>query len=185
MRNVDNKLSIINQRLSEINQKVEQKLDFDNRFSSVFNQLTQSQPPSPKSNTSLEDLLKQLNTNNSLPNRPIFGNIFESINKDQIIEFRGFKMKAEVALKFTELEKMINQYFPGRQVIITSGMDGKHMPNSAHYRGEALDFVIEPLTIEESKIVEKLAEKAGFKVYNEYIYDSPYKTGPHMHIQLP
>ncbi|MCS6955661.1 MAG: hypothetical protein NZM44_04830, partial [Candidatus Calescibacterium sp.] len=145
----------------------------------IFLQKTRSQLPVQNNTQSLEELLKQMNINNNFQN-----NILNSINKDTIIDFRGFKMKAEVASKFLELERMIKQHFPGREIIITSGMDGQHMPNSAHYRGEALDFVVEPLTVEESKIVEKLAEKAGFKVYNEYIYDSPYKTGPHMHIQL-
>ncbi|MCS7244184.1 MAG: hypothetical protein RMJ36_05575 [Candidatus Calescibacterium sp.] len=179
MRNVDNRLNIINQKLDEINQRIEQRINLDDRFSNIFSQKTQSQTTIQNNTQSLEELLKQMNINNNFQN-----NILNSINRDTIIDFRGFKMKAEVASKFLELERMIKQYFPGREIIITSAMDGKHMPNSAHYRGEAIDFVVEPLTIEESKIVEKLAEKAGFKVYNEYIYDSPYKTGPHMHIQL-
>ncbi|MFN4220093.1 MAG: hypothetical protein ACK4GJ_04130 [bacterium] len=178
MRNVDSRFEIINQKMDEINRKVEQKINLDDRFSQIFSgQLRNDINNSVNTQASIEQILKQMNSYNNF-------NILNSFDKNAIIEFRGFKMKAEVAAKFIELERMIKQYFPGREVIITSGMDGKHMPNSAHYRGEALDFVVEPLTVEESKIVEKLAEKAGFKVYNEYIYDSPYKTGPHMHIQL-
>lgn len=177
MRHIDSKLDIINQRLQEINQRIEQKVSLDDKFGQIFSQRLQNQNLVKNPTSNLEELLKHINPNNQ-------NNILNSVNKDTIIEFRGFKMKAEVAARFLELEKMIKQHFPGREIIITSGMDGKHVPNSAHYRGEALDFVVEPLTIEESKIVEKLAEKAGFKVYNEYIYDSPYKTGPHMHIQL-
>ncbi|MCS7165176.1 MAG: hypothetical protein RMJ51_02715 [Candidatus Calescibacterium sp.] len=177
MRHVDSKLDIINQKFQEISQRIEQKVNFDNRFGQIFSQKIQPQNVNQNPSSSIDQLFKHTNPNNQY-------NILNSVNRDTIIEFRGFKMKAEVAVRFLELEKMIKQHFPGRQIIITSAMDGKHVPNSAHYRGEALDFVVEPLTIEESKIVEKLAEKAGFKVYNEYIYDSPYKTGPHMHIQL-
>lgn len=181
MRNVDNKFEIINNKLAEINQRIEQKVNLDTKFSQIFEKNINTDNNTKTEQSNVENLLNFLSNNKF----GINNNILDSINKDSIIEFRGFKMKAEVAAKFMELEKMIKQYFPGREIIITSGMDGQHMPNSAHYRGEALDFVVEPLTQEESKIVEKLAEKAGFKVYNEYIYDSPYKTGPHMHIQLP
>ncbi|MEN3014557.1 MAG: hypothetical protein ABDH21_00620 [bacterium] len=178
MRNIDSKFEIINQRLADISQRIEQKTNLDERFSSIFSNSIKEPEKKQDTTSSLDELLKSIRND---PNN----SILNSVSKDTIIEFRGFKMKAEVAARFIELEKMIKQHFPGREIIITSGMDGKHMPNSAHYRGEALDFVVEPLTIEESKIVEKLCEKAGFKVYNEYIYDSPYKTGPHMHIQLP
>jgi hypothetical protein len=179
MREIDNKinskLNIVNKKFEEINSKIDSRLD--SNFSVNFQKAFNEEKNSNYSKLSIDEILKQFN---SIPKN----DILSSINGDNIIEFRGFKMKAKVASQFMELEKMIQQYFPGRQVIITSGMDGQHLPNSAHYRGEALDFVVEPLSVEESKIVEKLAEKAGFKVYNEYIYDSPYKTGPHMHIQL-
>ena len=40
------------------------------------------------------------------------------------------------------------------------------------------------LTISESREVAKMAVKCGFYAFNEYIHDSRYKTGPHMHVEL-
>ncbi len=176
---IENKINIINQKFENINNKME---EIDNKFESIFSKsATKNQNNIKTQNSDIESLLKMLNTNNN----PLFSSALNNLRSDSIIEFRGFKMRADVAAKFLKLEEMIKQEFPGRQIIITSGMDGQHMPGSKHYDGKAIDFVVEPLTIEESKKIEELAKKAGFDVYNEYIYDSPYKTGPHMHIQIP
>jgi hypothetical protein len=104
-------------------------------------------------------------------------------NPSEIIKFEGFSMQAETAVKYTELKELIKQEFPGRGIHITSTMDGKHV-SPAHPEGRAIDFVVDNLTIEESKRVEELARDAGFRVFNEYIHDSRYKTGPHIHIEL-
>ncbi|MGC8733849.1 MAG: hypothetical protein ACP5RD_02230 [bacterium] len=175
---IENKINIIDQKFENINDKM---LSIDDKFESIFNRSVNQNQNNVKNQANLEDLLKILNTNSN----PVFGNSLNNIRSDSIIDFRGFKMRADVAAKFLKLEEMIKQEFPNRQIIITSGMDGEHMPGSKHYEGKAIDFVVEPLTIEESKKIEELAKKAGFDVYNEYIYDSPYKTGPHMHIQIP
>ena len=176
MREISNK---IESKINIINNKMEA---IDTKFENIFNKNMNTNVQSNQTTTTeLENLLKSLNTNLN----PAFGNSLLNIKGDSIIDFRGFKMRADVAAKFLKLEEMIKQEFPNRQIIITSGMDGQHMPGSKHYDGKAIDFVVEPLTIEESKRIEELAKKAGFEVYNEYIYDSPYKTGPHMHIQIP
>jgi len=174
---IENKINIIDQKFNNINNKIS---EIDNKFETIFNRSINQNQNSNQNQSNLEDLLKILNNNNSL-----FSNSLSNIRGDSIIEFRGFKMRADVAAKFLQLEELIKREFPNRQIIITSGMDGQHMPGSKHYDGKAIDFVVEPLTIEESKRIEELAKKAGFDVYNEYIYDSPYKTGPHMHIQIP
>ena len=174
---IENKINIIDQKFNNINTKIS---EIDNKFETIFNKSINQIQNANQNQSNLEDLLKILNNNNSG-----FSNSLSNIRGDSIIEFRGFKMRADVAAKFLQLEEMIKREFPNRQIIITSGMDGQHMPGSKHYDGKAIDFVVEPLTIEESKRIEELAKKAGFDVYNEYIYDSPYKTGPHMHIQIP
>ena len=62
-------------------------------------------------------------------------------------------------------------------------MEGKHSdPN--HYAGKAVDFVVDGLTKAESRELEDICWQAGFKPYNEYIHDSRYKTGDHMHVDL-
>ena len=174
---IENKINIIDQKFNNINTKIS---EIDNKFETIFNKSINQNQNFNQNQSNIEDLLKILNNNNSG-----FSNSLSNIRGDSIIEFRGFKMRADVAAKFLQLEEMIKREFPNRQIIITSGMDGQHMPGSKHYNGKAIDFVVEPLTIEESKRIEELAKKAGFDVYNEYIYDSPYKTGPHMHIQIP
>jgi len=174
---IENKINIIDQKFNNINTKIS---EIDNKFETIFNKSINQNQNVNQNQSNIEYLLKILNNNNSL-----FSNSLSNIKGDSIIEFRGFKMRADVAAKFLQLEEMIKREFPNRQIIITSGMDGQHMPGSKHYDGKAIDFVVEPLTIEESKRIEELAKKAGFDVYNEYIYDSPYKTGPHMHIQIP
>ncbi len=174
---IENKINIIDQKFNNINTKIS---EIDNKFEKIFNRSINQNQNINQNQSNLENLLKILNNNNS-----VFSNSLSNIRGDSIIEFRGFKMRADVAAKFLQLEEMIKREFPNRQIIITSAMDGQHMPGSKHYEGKAIDFVVEPLTIEESKRIEELAKKAGFDVYNEYIYDSPYKTGPHMHIQIP
>jgi hypothetical protein len=101
----------------------------------------------------------------------------------KIIRFDGFDMQAYTALKYRDLKELIEKEFPGRGVHITSTMGGRHM-SPAHPDGRAVDFVVDNLTVEESKVVEQLARDVGFHVFNEYIHDSPYKTGPHMHVEL-
>jgi len=101
----------------------------------------------------------------------------------RMIEYQGFKMQAQTASNFLKLENMIHQVFPGRQITITSTTEGKHL-DPDHPAGKAIDFVVSGLTRDESRILEDLCVKSGFKPFNEYIYSSPYKTGDHMHINL-
>jgi len=101
----------------------------------------------------------------------------------KIISYQDFQMQAQTASRFTRLESLIRQTFPGRGIYITSTMDGQHMdPN--HPAGKALDFVVDGLTKDESVTLERLCQQAGFTPYNEYLHDSPYKTGDHMHVDL-
>ncbi|MCL5773669.1 MAG: hypothetical protein M1536_04745 [Firmicutes bacterium] len=104
-------------------------------------------------------------------------------NPEKVIDYKGFRMQAQTAVKFEKLERLIAVKFPGREISITSSMDGKHMdPN--HPAGKAVDFVVSGLTKDESRTVEELCSQAGFKPYNEYINSSPYKTGDHMHVDV-
>lgn len=101
----------------------------------------------------------------------------------QFVNFDGFPMTAETAEAFGKLETLVRQRFPGKSVVITSTVEGKHQdPN--HYAGKAVDFVVPGITNEESKTLEQLCRQAGFSPFNEYLNDSLYKTGPHMHVDL-
>lgn len=105
------------------------------------------------------------------------------VDSNQMIDYKGHKMTSKTAGAFRRLEELINRAFPGRAVTITSTTDGHHDdPN--HAAGKAIDFVVDGLTQQESRIVEDLARQAGFAPFNEYIYSSRLKTGNHMHVDL-
>lgn len=102
---------------------------------------------------------------------------------DRFVTSHGFRMRADTAASFQKLLKLVGKSYPGRGIRITSTVGGHHL-DPRHRDGRAIDFVVEPLTIKESKHLEELAQQAGFDTLNEYIHSSPYKTGPHMHIAL-
>ncbi|MBI2251773.1 MAG: hypothetical protein HYU63_03315 [Armatimonadetes bacterium] len=106
-----------------------------------------------------------------------------AIMPEKIVQYQGHEMQAQTASRFQRLEKLISEKFPGKKVSITSTTEGTHS-DSNHALGKAVDFIVEGISKEESKIVENLCLQAGFKPYNEYIYGSAYKTGDHMHIDL-
>lgn len=109
---------------------------------------------------------------------------FDGVPAGRIVTSDGFRMRADTARAYHRLKGLIAEEFPGRPVRITSTMGGRHA-DPGHREGRSVDFVVEPLTNQESRTVEALAWKAGFRPYNEYVHDSPYKTGPHMHVTLP
>ncbi|MCE7870785.1 hypothetical protein DYH09_10445 [bacterium CPR1] len=98
-----------------------------------------------------------------------------------LVRFQGHRMKPATALAYARLEKKLAEHFPGREVRITSTTAGRHT-DPAHKNGLAMDFVVENLTREESKLVEELSWQSGFKPFNEYVRTSKYKTGDHMHV---
>ncbi len=165
----------VNTRLNTIDFKVNEKLNFERFFSEDIN------------STMRTDIDRKLSRHFNLGLiRPYDDLSFSALNRVtspyQMIRYKGFKMLAETARRFQILEKLIHERFPSKKITITCTTEGKHL-SRAHPEGRAIDFVVEPLTKEESKVIEELARRAGFKPYNEYIYDSPYKTGPHMHVQ--
>ncbi|MHC9541058.1 MAG: peptidoglycan-binding protein [Vulcanimicrobiota bacterium] len=105
-----------------------------------------------------------------------------------IVNYQNHSMQAAAAARFIELENEIAQRFPGRSLLITSTMDGRHQ-DPGHAAGLSIDFVIanrnnQPVDVSsgQSMNVEQVCKEFGFTTYNEYINDSRYKTGPHMHI---
>ncbi|MGV8121203.1 MAG: peptidoglycan-binding protein [Candidatus Xenobiia bacterium LiM19] len=105
-----------------------------------------------------------------------------------IVNYQNHSMQAATAVRFIELEHEIAQRFPGRSLLITSTMDGRHQ-DPGHAAGLSIDFVIanrnyQPVDVSSSQSgnVEQVCRELGFATYNEYINDSRYKTGPHMHI---
>ncbi|MFH1452684.1 MAG: hypothetical protein ABIH00_01735 [Armatimonadota bacterium] len=99
----------------------------------------------------------------------------------KMIKYKNYEMQAKTAARFQKLEYLVSKHFPGKEVIITSTTDGMHLDQN-HYTGEAVDFVVDGITREESRQLEELCRQAGFKPYNEYLYGSRYKPGDHMHI---
>jgi hypothetical protein len=109
-------------------------------------------------------------------------------NPSSYVTYQNHRMQAHTAFNFIKLEQQIGRRFPGTQALITSTMDGRHM-SGAHYEGRAIDFVLlgthgELLNLSTQKALalEQVCRDSGFSTYNEYLKDSPYKTGPHMHI---
>jgi len=105
-----------------------------------------------------------------------------------LVTYQGHRMQAFVAFDFIRLEQLVGKHFPGSRALITSTMTGRHL-SGAHYEGRAIDFVLtgrdgESLNLSAGKAraLEQLCRDSGFSTYNEYLNDSPYKTGPHMHI---
>jgi len=109
---------------------------------------------------------------------------------DRFVRYRGFEACALTFKRFLALEKAVEQEFPGHRVAITCGTGGKHA-GTAHGAGRALDLVLErirdgyrPDTHEfDSSRLEDLARRSGFETLNEYLNDSPYWTGPHLHAE--
>ncbi|MEW6277360.1 MAG: hypothetical protein AB1758_01975 [Candidatus Eremiobacterota bacterium] len=95
----------------------------------------------------------------------------------------GRRMTAATGAAFARLEGMLRERFPGREIRVTSTVEGQHLAAS-HKQGRAVDFVVTPLTRAESTEVERLCWKAGFRPFNEYVRSSLYKTGDHMHVEL-
>lgn len=44
----------------------------------------------------------------------------------------------EIIVAILIIEPILNEY--GQELVITSGREGQHVKNSAHYRGDAIDF---------------------------------------------
>jgi len=105
-------------------------------------------------------------------------------NPQMMIEQDGHTMQAQTAFKWNKLKGLLAQVFPNREIIVTSTTDGKHS-SPAHPAGKAIDFVVDGMSKEDSLLAEKICRDTGFTPYNEYINTSTYKTGDHMHIQLP
>jgi peptidoglycan hydrolase-like protein with peptidoglycan-binding domain len=105
-----------------------------------------------------------------------------------IVRYQNHSLQASTAARFIELEKETAQRFPGMRLLITSTMDGRHQ-DPGHPAGTSIDFVAadagyQPIDIsaKQSQQLEQVCRDCGFETYNEYLRDSRYKTGPHMHV---
>lgn len=67
---------------------------------------------------------------------------------------------------------------------ITSGRDGEHVPNSAHYKGKALDVRSEDLNLEQqvlfAAVLAYLCRERGVFIFDERANIQ----GPHWHLQV-
>lgn len=116
-------------------------------------------------------------------NSPVAAYDLFNISPNQMVKYKGYNMTQATSGAFSQLESLIAERFPGREITITSTTDGQHL-DANHKDGKAVDFVVDRLTKDESFILEELTRQAGFTPYNEYIHSSPYKTGDHMHVDL-
>jgi len=109
----------------------------------------------------------------------------------RLVKYKGFEGQALTFKRYIELEKSVSEKFPGYHAAITCTTEGSHS-SSAHGEGRAVDFVLErdrdnyrPAASEfEAGELDALALKNGFHPYNEYLNDSTYKTGEHMHVEM-
>lgn len=141
--------------------------------------------PNLKTTDSLSALIKSVAKEEAPIKPPAKDWLISEVEKNprKIIKYQDYEMQAATALKFRQLETLVKKKYPNRGVYVTSTTGGKHV-SPAHPAGRAVDFVVDKLTVDESREVEKLAKDCGFYVLNEYIYDSPYKTGDHVHVEL-
>ena len=97
----------------------------------------------------------------------------------------GRRMRKKTAEKWRKLKALLKA--KGYTVQITSTNTGDHV-DVRHRLGKAIDFVAtlngEGLTPVQSQALEAICRAAGWVTFNEYIKDSPKKTGAHMHVSL-
>lgn len=149
-----------------------------NRINEIESKIQSFDPPQ----ASFQSVLESVSRAQAGPDPPVLAPGSAS-DSNQMVSYKGHAMTLQTAMAFGKLEGLLAQIFPGRAVTITSTTDGQHVdPN--HVRGKAVDFVVEGLSREESRVVEELSRQAGFVPYNEYVHNSPYKTGDHMHVDL-
>jgi hypothetical protein len=75
----------------------------------------------------------------------------------------------------------------GLECVITSAADGAHLPNSKHYKGEAVDLRNVNCSAEQkANIKARLSrlERYGFDVIDELPKASANTTGAHFHIEF-
>jgi len=97
----------------------------------------------------------------------------------------GRRMRKKTAEKWRQLKALLRA--KGYTVQITSTNTGDHV-DVRHRLGKAIDFVAtlngQGLTPAQSQALEAICRAAGWGTFNEYIKDSPKKTGAHMHVSL-
>jgi len=62
--------------------------------------------------------------------------------------------------KYNDIDE-VHQNIVGREAIITSGRDGRHMANSRHYSGLAIDLRTRDILFKAEELVEALKNKLG------------------------
>lgn len=108
------------------------------------------------------------------------------LHPHDMVELGGHRMQAELAIRVLNFEHKVKTLDPHDEVILTCTTEGTH-GSPAHAEGRAVDMVIlhdgRDISDEESWKYADLAESCGLHVFNEYAYDSRYKTGPHLHAE--
>lgn len=104
-----------------------------------------------------------------------------------MVEWQGFPLQAGTAARLLDFNDRIKRMGYHMHVTCTTG--GTHS-SAAHGEGRAVDLVVEgagcrPITATESWLFEKPATDSKLSFYNEYVYDSLHKTGPHIHLEGP
>ncbi len=92
-------------------------------------------------------------------------------------------VRNETAACFNKLKTLVHKRWPGQPFWVSCTTEGKHS-SQAHPDGRAIDCGVDGISAKESYVLESLAQSVGFKTYNEYVNDSTYKTGGHMHIYI-
>lgn len=94
-------------------------------------------------------------------------------------------IRPELVTPWETFKSLCQQRFTGIPLWITATTDGAHAPGSDHYNGKAIDCALDcDLSAADSMVLASLAQQAGFKVLNEYVYKSANWTGGHLHLYL-
>lgn len=100
---------------------------------------------------------------------------------DPASEFTGLQdsFASPLAGFFRELQEM------GVKVTLTAGYEKSgHSPNSLHYSGRAVDFVVPRYSGALAARIQNAARRYGLTVLDEYTRPSAYSTGGHFDVRL-
>jgi hypothetical protein len=80
-----------------------------------------------------------------------------------------FNMDYHITSIYSDIDK-VHQDILGRDAMITSARDGRHMATSLHYSGKAIDLRTRDMAGKEKKVVQALKQKLGksFDIVLEY-----------------
>lgn len=87
-------------------------------------------------------------------------------------------LKPEMVLGLMILERLWGVLGFDSDLVVTSGVDGKHSPNSLHYKGRALDIRTRDLTPEQKSLLTAELKKCAGDEYDIVLEET------HLHFEF-